>query len=99
MTVNVYFDDVQVGDANGFNYAEYVKRGGDKAVYEAHAPVLKAMGGRVIYLGGVEQAHRLDGLDCEQQMAAPADVGGQRRGDVDRADDRRGDRGQGRRPA
>jgi 3-hydroxyisobutyrate dehydrogenase len=30
--------------------------GGDKAVYEAHAPALKAMGGRVIYLGGVEQA-------------------------------------------
>lgn len=27
--------DVQVGDANGFNYAEYVKRGGDKAVYLA----------------------------------------------------------------
>ena len=30
--------------------------GGEKSVYEAHAPALKAMGGRVIYLGGIEQA-------------------------------------------
>jgi len=30
--------------------------GGEKSVYEAHARALKAMGGRVIYLGGVEQA-------------------------------------------
>ena len=30
--------------------------GGEKSVYEAHAKALAAMGGRVIYLGGVEQA-------------------------------------------
>jgi 3-hydroxyisobutyrate dehydrogenase len=30
--------------------------GGDKDVYAAHEPALKAMGGRVIYLGGIEQA-------------------------------------------
>ncbi len=30
--------------------------GGDESVYEAHAPALRKMGGRVIYLGGVEQA-------------------------------------------
>ena len=30
--------------------------GGTQQVYEAHEPAFKAMGGRVIYLGGIEQA-------------------------------------------
>jgi 3-hydroxyisobutyrate dehydrogenase len=30
--------------------------GGPQAIYAAHEPALKAMGGRVIYLGGIEQA-------------------------------------------
>ena len=47
----------------------------------------------------VEQAHRLDRLEVEQQMAAPADVRRQRRGDVDHADDRRGKCGETGQPA
>ena len=30
--------------------------GGERRIFEAHAPALEAMGGRVIYLGGIEQA-------------------------------------------
>jgi 3-hydroxyisobutyrate dehydrogenase-like beta-hydroxyacid dehydrogenase len=30
--------------------------GGERAVFDAHRPALEAMGGRVIYLGGIEQA-------------------------------------------
>ena len=33
--------------------------GGEKSVFDRHRPVLEAMGGRVIHLGGIEQARTL----------------------------------------
>ena len=47
----------------------------------------------------VEQAHRLDRLDLEQHVTAPADVRSQRRADIDDADKGRSERSQAGQPA
>jgi hypothetical protein len=46
----------------------------------------------------VKQADRLDGLERQQEVASPSDVGRQRRPDVDQADHRTAQSGKARQP-